>query len=81
MPHSQCLQSDLHLESDRGSMVELFCGNSLRVKVVGCFCRRAPSLTFDGVLNVILSEGTVSITGITQGNRELLLRLNSPDSH
>ena len=61
--------------------MELFCGNSLRVKVDGCFCRRAPLLTFDGVLNVTLSEVKVSITGVTQGNRELLLRPNSPDSH
>ena len=61
--------------------MELFCGNSLRVKVDGCFSRRAPLLTFDGVLNVTLSEVKVSITGVTQGNRELLLRPNSPDSH
>ena len=34
---------------------------------------------FDGILIVSLSE--VSTTGVTQGNLELLLRLNSPDLH
>ena len=61
--------------------MELFCGNSLRVKAVGCFRRGAPSLMFDEILNVTLSKGKVSITGATQGILELLLRLNSPDSH
>ena len=36
---------------------------------------------FDGILNVTLSEEKVSTTGVTQGNLELLLRPNSPDSH
>ena len=61
-------------------MGEFFCGNSLRVKVVGCFRRGAPSLMFDGILNVTLSEEKVSTTGVTQRNLELLLRPNSPDS-
>ena len=61
--------------------MEPFCGNSLRVKAVGCFHRGAPSLMFDGIVNVHLSEEKVSPTGATQGNRELLLRPNSPDSH
>ena len=67
-PHSQCLQSDPHLESGRRSVGEFFCGNSLRVNVVGCFRRGAPSLMFDGILNVTLSEEKVSTTGVTQGN-------------
>ena len=57
------------------------CGNSLRVKAVCCFCRGAPSLMFDGILNVTLSEEKVSTTGVTQGIIELLLHPNSPDSH
>ena len=58
-------------------MVELFCGNSLRVKVVACFGGGAPWLMFDGILNVTLSEEKVSTTGVTQENLELLLRPNS----
>ena len=36
---------------------------------------------FDGILNVTLSSERVSTTGVTQGNLELLLRLDSPDSN
>ena len=36
---------------------------------------------FDGILNVTLSEEKVSTTRVTQGNLELLLRPNFPDSH
>ena len=36
---------------------------------------------FDGILNVTLSKEKVSTTWVTQGNLELLLRVNSPDSH
>ena len=61
--------------------MELFCGNSLRLKVVSCFLRAAPSLMFYRILNVILSEENVSTTGVTQGNLELLQRPNSSDSH
>ena len=57
------------------SVVELFCGNSLRVKAIGYFRREAPSLMFGGELNVTLSEEKGSTTGVTQGNLELLLRL------
>ena len=60
--------------------MKLFCGNSLCVKAVGCFRREAPSLMFDGILNVTLSEEKVSTTDVTQGNLKLLLRPNSPDS-
>ena len=49
----------------------LSCGNILRVKAVGCFRIRAPPLIFDGILNVTLSEEKV-----TQGNLEVILRLN-----
>ena len=52
----------------------LFCGNSQRVKLVGCFPRGAPLLMFDGILNVTL-PGEVSTTRITQGNLELPLLL------
>ena len=61
--------------------MEIFCGNSLRVKAVCCFCRRAPSFMFYGILNVTLPEEKVSTTGVTQGKIEILLRPNSPDSH
>ena len=56
--------------------MELFCGNSLRVKTDGCFRRGAPSLMFDGILNVTLSEEKVYTIGVIQGNLELLLRPN-----
>ena len=62
------------------SVVELFYKNILRVKAVGCFCRGAPLLIFDRILNVTLSEEKVSTIGATQGNQESLLRPNSPDS-
>ena len=42
-----------------------FCVNKQRVKPVGCFRTGAPSLMFDGILNVTLSE-EVSTTGVTQ---------------
>ena len=61
--------------------MELFCRNSPRVTTVGCFRRGTLSLTFDGILNVALSEEEVSTTLVTQENRELLLRPNSTDSH
>ena len=61
--------------------MELFCGNSLCAKAVCCFSRGAPSLMFDGILNVNLSEEKVSTTGVIQGDLELLLRPNSPGSH
>ena len=65
----------------RSGSVELFCWNSLSVKVVGCFPRGAPSLMFDGILNVTLYEEKISTTGVTHENLKLLLRSNSPDSH
>ena len=49
--------------------MEPFCGNSQHVKHVGCFRRGAPSLMFDGILNVTLSE-EASTTGVTEGNLE-----------
>ena len=61
--------------------MELFCRNGQRVKAVGCFRRGAPSLMFDRILNATLSEEKVSASGVTQGNLELLLPPNSPDSH
>ena len=50
------------------------------VKAVGCFCKGALSLMFDGILNVTLSEN-VSTTGVIQVNLELPLLPNSLDSH
>ena len=50
--------------------MEAFCGKSQRVKPVDCFCRGAPSLMSDRILNVTLSE-EVSTTGVTQGNLKL----------
>ena len=58
------------------SVVELFCGNSKRLKAVGCFRRGAPWLMFDGVLNAALSEEKVSTTAFTQANLELVLPPN-----
>ena len=58
-------------------MVDLFCVNK-RVKPVGCFRTGVPSLMFDGILNVTLSE-EVSTTGVTQGNLELPLPPDSVD--
>ena len=52
----------------------------IRVKAVGCFCRVAPSLMFDGILNAAMSE-KVSTTGAIQENLELPLCPNSLDSH
>ena len=80
-PHSQRLQSDWHMEAGRRSAVEIFWRISILVKAIGCFCRGAPSLMFDGILSVTLSEKKVSTTGVTQGNLKLLLRSNSLDSH
>ena len=60
--------------------MELFRGNIQHVKLVGCFCSGAPSLMFDGILNVTLSE-EVSTIGITQENLKLPLPPVSLDSH
>ena len=57
--------------------MDLFCVNK-RVKPVGCFRTGVPSLMFDGILNVTLSE-EVSTTGVTQGNLELPLPPDSLD--
>ena len=48
-PHLRRLQLDPHLESARKSGVGSLCGNSQRVKAVGCFRRGALSLIFDGM--------------------------------
>ena len=80
-PHSQRLQSHPNMKIGRMPVVELFCRNSLHVKAVECFHRGAPSLMFDGILNVTLSEKKASNTGVTQGNLKFLLRTDSPDSH
>ena len=54
-PHLPYLQSEAHLESSRTSAVEHFCRNSQRVKVIGYFCRRAPSCIFDRMFDRILN--------------------------
>ena len=51
-------------------MVGPFCGNSQRVKAVGCFRGGTVSLMFDRILNTTLSD-KVSTTRVTQGNLEL----------
>ena len=51
-----------------------------KIKTVDCFCRKAPSLIFDRILNASLSK-KVSTTRVTQENLELLLPPNSLDSH
>ena len=62
-------------------MVGPFCGNSQRVKAVGCFLGGAVSLMFDRILNETVSEEKVSTTRVTEGNLELPLSPNSLDSH
>ena len=52
----------------------------IRVKAVDCFCRGAPSLMFDGILDASLSEKD-STTGVTLENLELHLPPHSLDSH
>ena len=61
--------------------VGIFWGNSQRFKPVGCFCRGALPLMFDGILIVTLSEEKISTTGSIQGNHKLPLPPNYLDSH
>ena len=51
----------------------------IRVRAVGCFCRGAPSLIFDGIVNATVSE--ISTTAVAQKNFELPLPPSSLDSH
>ena len=60
--HLQDLYSNPSSKSGRNSVVELFCGKSERLKLVGCFRRGAPSLMFDEDLNSNLFEGKISST-------------------
>ena len=60
--------------------MELYCRNKQRFKPVGCFLTGAPSLMFDEILNVTLSEEVIN-TGATQRNLKLPLPPNSLDSH
>ena len=60
-PHLQYIQSKTHLESSRTSAVELFCGNKQRIKVVGYFCRRAPSWMSDRILNATLPNNSAHL--------------------
>ena len=59
--------------------MELFTGNSHRVKSIDCFRRGAPSLMFDRILNVTLSDELLT-TGVTQGNLDIPLLPKSLDS-
>ena len=52
--------------------MEVFCGNRQLVKTVGCFNRGAPSLMFDGILNMILCLRRFPPLGLHKGI------LNSP---
>ena len=65
--HTHATFTDSHLESSWRSVVELSCGSSQRVKTIGCFCRGAPSLLFDRILNAALSQ-EVSNIETTEGN-------------
>ena len=60
-PHLQHIQSEAHLESDQTSVVELFCGNSQRIKAVGYFPRRAPSWMFDRILTATLPNNSLHL--------------------
>ena len=62
-PHWQHIQSEGDLESDRPSVIELFCGNSQRVKAVGCFPWRAPSCLFDRILNTTWPNKLLQLEG------------------
>ena len=84
-PHLQHIQSEAHLESSQTSAVELFCGNSQRIKAIGCFPRRAPSWMFDRTLNATLPNNSLHLhqTLVTlTGMFEKILRnvwQNSPE--
>ena len=67
----------LHSESERKLAVELFFEISQRVKAIGYFRRRSPSLMFDRTLNATfpntyyslrMSEENLSTTGVTLGD-------------
>ena len=67
----------LHSESERKLAVELFFEFSQRVKAIGYFRRRSPSLMFDRTLNATfpntyyslrMSEENLSTTGVTLGD-------------
>ena len=62
-------------------MAGSLCGNSQRVKTVGCFRGGAVSLMFGRILNATLPEEKVSTTRVTEGNLELILSPNFLDSH
>ena len=58
--------------------MDLFCVNKQSVKSIGYFHTGVPSLMFDGILNVTLSE-EVFTSEVTQGNLELPLPPDSLD--
>ena len=50
--HLQHIKSEGHMESSRTAAVEVYCGNSQRIKAIGYFRRRAPFWMFDRIVNV-----------------------------
>ena len=58
--------------------MDIFCVNKQRVQPVGRVRTGAPSLMFDGIRNVTLSD-EISTTGVAQGNLELHLPPDSLD--
>ena len=54
-------QLEVHLESSQTSAVQLFCGNSPHLQMIGYFCKRAPSQMFDRILNMTLSNNLLQL--------------------
>ena len=59
----------LHIQS---LVEQLFCGNNQRVKVLGYFCRTAPSSMFDRILNETLSNDLLQLEEGLRRNFSLL---------
>ena len=53
-PRLQHIHAEAHLKSSGTSAVELYCGNSQRIKAAGYFRKRAPSWMFYLILNAAL---------------------------
>ena len=52
--------------------MELFCGNSQRIKAVGCFRRKAPSWMLDRILNVARPNNYLPLRQILAASTECL---------
>ena len=46
--------AEVYLKPCQTSVIDVFCGNSKRLKAVIYFCKKAPSKIIDGVLNTLL---------------------------